>query len=651
VLLGVLHDAQVTGTALDDGRRYDLAVRLSSMPRPHEGIGGIWWSAEGEITAGAPRARVGLNGNGDLDAAMGDQVIGPMIAGPPYGRGRSASLRVLGDPQVLVARNPAATARAVMRQVSGDSDAGWLLSGMTLGNDQGLSAGAADDMRAAGLTHLTAVSGANCAILLVLMHWLGGWLRVPRTPRAMLSGVVLGAFVLVVGPQPSVVRASVMAALSLGAGLVGGRRAAAHVLQVSAVLLLLIDPWLAYSVGFMLSVAATAGLIVLIDRGPLAATLAAQVATFPILLAIGGAVGPRTVVANVLVAPLAAAVPVFGLMALAGQWLAGAGAPAAALGRVACEFILRTAAWDGLPDLTWLPGWGGVLMAVLVTVVTFTLARQHVVIVPVVLVAVVAATARFADGWPPKDWWIVACDVGQGDAFVLRSRGAVVLVDTGPEPEPIDACLTRLGVRRVDLLVLSHFHADHVGGLAGVVGRPVGQVWVSPWQEPAEQFEQARRWLGELPVSTPAPATDAVVGDIRLRVIWPERVIHAGSVPNNASVSLLVSSPHGSAAFLGDVEPEAQQAILRNGPLDVDVVKVPHHGSAQFDPSLPPATSPHIALIGVGEDNTFGHPTPEALSAWQQAGAAVYTTAQNGDIAVSEDMVVQVRGVQGPPVG
>ena len=81
------------------------------------------------------------------------------------------------------------------------------------------------------------------------------------------------------------------------------------------------------------------------------------------------------------------------------------------------------------------------------------------------------------------------------------------------------------------------------------------------------------------------------------------------------------------------------------------MVKVPHHGSAQFDPSLPPATSPHIALIGVGEDNTFGHPTPEALSAWQQAGAAVYTTAQNGDIAVSEDMVVQVRGVQGPPVG
>jgi len=143
----------------------------------------------------------------------------------------------------------------------------------------------------------------------------------------------------------------------------------------------------------------------------------------------------------------------------------------------------------------------------------------------------------------------------------------------------------------------------------------------------------------------------ALVGDMRLTVIWPERVIHAGSVPNNASVSLLLTTPHASAAFLGDIEPEAQQAILRAWPIDVDVAKVPHHGSAQFDPRLPAAASARIALIGVGEDNTFGHPAPEAVSAWQQAGAAVYTTAANGDIAVTRELAVQVRGRREPGLG
>ncbi len=651
VVVGALHAIEVERTALAHGQQYDLAVRLVGSPRPHEGRSGPWWSAEGRITAGAAGALVSLTGDGSLPADMGDTVVARMGAGPAYGPGRSASLRVLAEPRVLRAQGPAAWARTAMRRVAGDDDPGWLLSGMTLGSDQGLSPSAAQDMKAAGLTHLTAVSGANCAILLALVHWIGGWLRIPRATRAALSAMALGAFLAVVGPQPSVLRASVMAGLALAAGLIGGRRAAAHVLQVSVLILLLIDPWLAYSVGFMLSIAATAGLIALIDRGPLAATLAAQIATFPILVAIGGAVGPRTVIANVLVAPLAAIVPVLGLAGLFAERVGWGVAVPSRLGRAVTGVILRVAAWDAAPDLSWLPGWGGVLMAILVTAVVFGAARRFVVVASVALVAVIGSTVRVADGWPPRDWWIVACDVGQGDAFVARSDEAVVVIDVGQDPDDVSGCLDRLGVRRVDLLVLSHFHADHVGGLAGVVDRPVGQVWVSPCQEPAEQYMQAQQFLSQVPVSVASPTAVASVGDMRLTVIWPERIIHAGSVPNNASVSLLLTSARGSAAFLGDVEPEAQQAILRRWPMDVDVVKVPHHGSAQFDPRLPGATTARIAMIGVGEDNTFGHPSPEAVSAWQQSGAAVYTTAENGDIAVTDTLAVRVRGRQEPALG
>ncbi len=534
-----------------------------------------------------------------------------------------------------------------MRAVAGNSDAGWLLSGMSLGMDEGLSDPAQQDMRDAGLSHLTAVSGANCAVLLFVVHWLSGWLHVPRYPRVLVAGAVLVGFVVTVGMQPSVLRAAGMAGLAMVAALVGGRRAAAHVLQMSTVLLLIVDPWLAYSVGFMLSIAATAGLIALVERGVLAATVAAQVATFPILLAIGGTAGPRTVLANVLVAPVAVVIPLMGLASAGLHWLAGVGAGVAALGRGLCSLVLEIASWTVLANMSWVPGWGGVALAALIALVILTVGRARIVSITVILIGSVWLASRAADRWPPADWWLVACDVGQGDALVVRSAGHHVVVDTGPDPRRVDACLDRLGVQRIDLLVLTHFHADHVDGLAGVrAGRSIGAVWVSPCTDPEEQSAEASEELAGLTVGTPGPGQTYRVGAATVRVVWPGRIISAGSVPNNASVSFLWESPQGKVAFFGDIEPEAQMAILRSADVSADVVKVPHHGSAQFLPELPGAVRPRIALISVGEDNTFGHPAPSAVAAWQQIGAAVYATSLTGDIAVTDSRTVVVRGLR-----
>jgi len=652
VLVAALHAASVEASALPPGTSHELAVRLSTAPQIRQGLAGPWWTATGQITAGAPRATVSIAGDGTTTARMADTVVARMTVQDPRARGQSSSVRVTGPAEVRQAGGWPARARTIMRQVAGDADAGWLLSGMTLGQDEGLSDAARQDMRSAGLTHLTAVSGANIAILLVAVHWLAGWARVPNTARGVLCGVVLVAFVMTVGSQPSVLRAAVMAGLSLVAALVGGRRAAAHVLQVSAVLLLLVDPWLAYSVGFILSVAATAGLIALIDRGPLAATLAAQMATFPVLVALGSAVGPRTVIANVLAMPLAAAVPILGLAALALEW---AGLPAllpAAAGRWVCAGVLKIAQWDVLPHLTWVPGWGGVMLAAAVSAAVLVLGRRHIVLVALLLVGVVAVTIRGSAAWPPPDWWIVGCDVGQGDGFVVRSQGHVVVIDAGPDAEVMDGCLARLGVTSIDLLVLTHFHADHVDGLAGVLhGRPVAQVWTTPYLEPAEQYAEAVPLLAALPVATPPPGTTADVGDMQLTVVWPQRVIAAGSVPNNASLAVLIVAPQGRAVFLGDVEPEAQRGLLAGYDVHADIVKVPHHGSAQFVPDLAARVAADIALVGVGEGNPFGHPAPQAVSAWQQAGARVYTTEDNGDIAITDDREVVIRGSVQPPLG
>jgi competence protein ComEC len=446
------------------------------------------------------------------------------------------------------------------------------------------------------------------------------------------------AFVGVVGFQPSVLRASVMAGLAMLAGLVGGRRAAAHVLQVAVVVLLVADPWLAYSVGFMLSVAATAGLIAVVQRGVLAATIAAQIATLPILLAIGAQVGVRSVLANLLVMPIAAVLPVLGLSSLVLP-------PVAVLGRLLSGLVLGVAGWESFAPLPWVPGPVGVGLAAAIALVLLLAGGRGATVLAVVLVGAVSLTVRLADGWPPRGWWLVACDVGQGDGFVVRDGSRTIVVDVGPDPAGMDACLDRLGVRAIDLLVLTHFHADHVGGLHGVVsGRPVGQVWVSPCTEPEESYGQALPELQRLPVTTPVPGSVVQVGALQVRVLWPQRIIEAGSVPNNASVSFLLTGPHGSVAFFGDVEREAQGAILAGGGVDADIVKVPHHGSANFDPRLPAAVSPDLALVGVGEGNTFGHPAPETVAAWQEVGATVLTTEDNGDIALLPDDGVAVRG-------
>ena len=172
-----------------------------------------------------------------------------------------------------------------------------------------------------------------------------------------------------------------------------------------------------------------------------------------------------------------------------------------------------------------------------------------------------------------------------------------------------------------------------------------------PCSEPAEQYAQAADDLRRLHATIPVPGDVYAFGAARLHVVWPQRIIAAGSVPNNASVSFVLEAPQGRAAFLGDLEPEAQAAILRSADLAADVVKVPHHGSAQFVPELPAAVRPELALIGVGRDNSFGHPSVQAVAAWQQIGAQVFATAQSGDIAVTGDRTVVVRGVVRAPLG
>ncbi len=524
------------------------------------------------------------------------------------------------------------------------------------------------------MTHLVAVSGSNVAFVLaavlIAARWLG--LRGYWVPAAGAFG--LCGFLVLARPEPSVARATLMGLLVLATTVRGARdRAGPATLAAAVVVLLMVDPFLARSAGFALSVLATAGLLVLAPgwrarlarRWPrpladaVAIALAAQVATAPVLVLIAPQVGLVSVPANVLAEPAVAVATVLGaLVAVVGPAFPSLAHVLAHLAAVPAWWLVtvaHVAAGAPLASVAWPTGAVGVvlmLVALLVGRVALPVAMRHrglsvAVAVVVVGASSVAVPAIVDRGWPPPGWLLVACDVGQGDGLVVADGvGSAVVVDTGPDPAPMDRCLHDLGVRRIPLVLLTHFHADHVEGLPGVLrGRAVAQIEVSPLADPPDEVRRVRGWASDagVPVVVAGVGEERSVGDVSWKVLWPQRIIHAGSLPNNASVVLRLQCRGVVVLLTGDVEPEAQAAILEADPGDLraDVLKVPHHGSANQDPRFLQATGARLAVISVGVGNPYGHPAPSTLQMLQSDGMQVERTDRDGDVAV----VVTAGGV------
>ncbi|MCZ3388294.1 MAG: MBL fold metallo-hydrolase, partial [Actinomycetia bacterium] len=221
-----------------------------------------------------------------------------------------------------------------------------------------------------------------------------------------------------------------------------------------------------------------------------------------------------------------------------------------------------------------------------------------------------------------------------------RGGGGGRVFVPAPDPALVDRCLDRLGIEQVPLLVLTHFHADHVDGLPGVLdGRRVGSVLVSPLREPPEQVDMVAAATHGMEVTEAVPGQTGQWGPVSWRVLWPSGLITGeGSDANNASVVLLVEVSGVRLLLTGDVEPTAQQAMLANGTVPrADVLKVPHHGSRFQDEGFISAVGARVAVISVGEGNPYGHPSPELVESLSDTGMIVARTDTDGSVAVVVD--------------
>lgn len=542
-----------------------------------------------------------------------------------------------------------------------------LLPGLAVGDTRAVSIDLNDAMRTSGLSHLTAVSGANCAIVVGAVFWLCALCGAVRGLRVLLAAVALAGFVVLVTPEPSVIRAGVMAGVAMLTILLGRPSAGAGMLALSVTGILISDPWLAATPGFALSVVASGALILLaptLARGltrwmpqpfalAVAVPVAAQLACGPIIALFAEQQSLVGVAANLLAAPAAPVATVIGLLAclaapappLADLLAASAWLPAAWIAATA-----ETTARLPFAEVLVPPGPASAAVVAAVSAAVAILlsggwrrmrfARASAASVLVLAIALGGAhlvlSGPLSRLMTPEGWTIAMCDIGQGDAVVVRSGRRTALIDTGPDPAPLDACVRALGIDRLDMLVLTHFDRDHVGGVEAVQGR-VDVVLHGPPGEPADDEMLARLADGGARVEQAAVGVHGSLGDADWRVLWPAR--DERSFPPGNDLSVVVEFEGGGvprSLFLGDLSAETQGVLLRSGRIGgvYPVVKVSHHGSGDQDPALYDRIRATVGLIGVGADNDYGHPRADALAMLAGAGTHVLRTDQRGRVLV-----------------
>lgn len=562
-------------------------------------------------------------------------------------------------------------ARFLFHLTGVSEDSAGLVAGLAIGERGMISDFLSENMKELSLTHLVAVSGANLAIIAATVFLAVSAVGVPRNWRFALAYAAIAGYILLVGPESSVLRAGAMAAFVMAGWWLGRKVNPLIPLSWAVLLLLVIDQGLAVDIGFALSVFATLGLLVLatalhsrlepklgmwLSLG-ISASVAAQLYTLPVLLLLQPSIPVYSVLANLAVEPVVAPVTVLGILAV----VATLGFPQlaqfltllASFGTWWIETVSNQLSQMPVTRLPMLPGSIGIFFTVLLVLgITLIFVSKKVSLRWLGLLC----TCMFVIpiGWVASDihrystfhqhWQVLNCDVGQGDALLIRSGGKVALIDVGREPQPIDTCLEVLGIKHLDLLVLTHFDADHVGGISGALNnRTVELALLSGFKDDrplvslvgAELEESASR------VQIGHAGLSGYLGAVAWRVLAPSFEATEAEDSNDASLVVNFNFEKFDVLTFGDLGERGQSRLLRNSwPLLFQlrekplILKVAHHGSKDQSREFHELIQPDVAIVSVGAGNDYGHPSYNALSILADVGAMVLRTDIHGAVAI-----------------
>jgi competence protein ComEC len=538
-----------------------------------------------------------------------------------------------------------------------------LARGFVLGDDEEIDAATKEDFRRSGLSHLLAVSGQNVTLLALLAMPLLGALGIPLRERLLWVLALILVYIPVAGAGPSIQRAGVMGALGVLATLAGRRGSRLYALGVAAAVTLAIDPGVAAEIGWQLSFAAVLGILLLasplqsgisarLGNGPwrraladgLAMTVAATLATAPLIAFHFETLSTTTLAANVLALPAVAPA----------MWLGMCGAGLAQLPGVPLEplnwlnalllaYIAQVADWCAAPDWAelnvhldgkWLIiSYVGLGLGILVWrgwPLQALAATSAAAVVALALMLPLPGGGAAAG--PPPGLRVSVLDVGQGDAILLRPAGApAVLVDGGPPGAGLIRSLEEADVSRLGAAVVTHDQSDHAGGIEELLGTfPVE--WLVFARLRSELIATAAA-AGAEPRQI-AAGQELRSGRLRLRVLWPPPELLGGAPGQDPNqLSLVMQARWGDFSMLLMADAEAEAVPLDPGP--VDVLKVAHHGSEDAGlGELLDEIRPRLALISVGEGNSYGHPAPSTLATLARHRVQILRTDEEGEIEI-----------------
>jgi competence protein ComEC len=566
-----------------------------------------------------------------------------------------------------------------------------LARGFVLGEDEGIDPGTVENFRRSGLSHLLAVSGQNVALLALLAMPLLAAFGLPLRARLVWILGLIVVYVSLAGAGPSIQRAGVMGALSVLATLSGRRASRLYALAVAAIATLAVEPRIAADVGWQLSFAAVLGILLL--AAPLRATLVARVgpgparralaegaaltisatfATAPLIAFHFGEVSTTTLLANLLVMPAVAPAMWLGMLAAAGGQIPGFPVELVnSVNALLLGYIAQVAAWCGRPSWASVEvrvgagGLGASYLSLLgaaglapwlaqrrgiATVATqadrrknglglpFSAPRRRLLLAISALLAAVLVWAGDTGGSTsapslPVGLRVSVLDVGQGDAILLQpAGGAAVLIDTGPPGAEIAAKLRAAGVERLGAAIVSHDQSDHAGSLTELLREMPIETLL--YAVAGRQTLTAARIAGAMPQQL-AAGGKLRSGRMRLEVLWPPPELlggsHRGEDQNRLSLVLLLRWRDFSMLLPGDAEAEA--IPLDPGP--IDVLKVAHHGSEDSGlDGLLDRVRPSVAIVSVGDDNPFGHPTLTTIATLAEHRIRRFRTDRDGTVVL-----------------
>ncbi len=535
-----------------------------------------------------------------------------------------------------------------------------LARGFVLGEDEGVDPRTEEDFRRSGLSHLLAVSGQNITLLALLAMPLLGVFGIPLRERLLWVLALIAVYVPVAGAGPSIQRAAVMGAVGVLATLGGRRSSRLYALALAALVTLAIDPRIAADVGWQLSFAAVFGILLLASplRGAIeglvgkgrwrraltegvAVTVAATLATAPLIAFHFERLSTTTLGANVLALPAVAPAMWLGMCAAALAQLPGAPLELLnGLNALLLAYIAQVAAWCAAPEwaelevhlgsLGMAAAYAGLAAGLLFC---WKWPRYAVALGAIGLGLVLPLPGDGGSAADPlRGLRVEVLDVGQGDAILIRPAGApAVLVDGGPPGEGLARKLEGAGVDNLGAVIATHDQSDHVGGVEELLGEvPVGRlVYARLGRELLARATAA----GAEPVRV-AAGRELRSGPLRLRVLWPPPELLSGVSADPNQLALVIEARWRDFSMLLTADAEAESVPIEAGP--VDVLKVAHHGSddAGLD-SLLDRVRPQLAVISVGSDNSYGHPTPQTLAVLARHRVPALRTDEDGAVAIA----------------